>query len=89
MIDDGNDDAVRRNSDAICWIAGWDYKYYDKMSDSKKSFVNVKRGETAFMAAIVIGLLVGLLVKKVSLSLMLGLLIGLGIVFLNQFRVKR
>ncbi|MFT4093975.1 MAG: hypothetical protein QM640_10065 [Niabella sp.] len=59
------------------------------MSDNKKPFIDIKRGEMSFMVAIVIGLLIGTLIKKVRLGLMLGLIIGLGIIFLNGLRTKR
>ena len=59
-----------------------------RMADDKKTFMGVRRGEMAFLVAIVIGLLIGTLIKRVRLGLMLGLVIGLGIVFLNGFRKK-
>lgn len=59
------------------------------MSDNKKPFIDIKRGEMAFLAAIVTGLVIGTLIKKVRFGLMLGLIIGLGIVFLNNLRIKR
>ncbi|MGC4231993.1 MAG: hypothetical protein QM594_03195 [Niabella sp.] len=59
------------------------------MSNSKKPFIDIRRGEMAFFVAIVIGLVIGTLIKKVRLGLMLGLIIGLGIVFLNGIRAKR
>lgn len=59
------------------------------MADNKKPFIDLRRGETAFLIAIVLGVVIGSLIKKVRLGLMLGLVIGLGIVFLNSFRTKR
>ncbi len=59
------------------------------MAEKKKPFIDIKRGEAAFLVAIVVGLFIGILIKKVRLGLILGLIIGLGIVFLNSFRVKR
>lgn len=59
------------------------------MDKNKKPFIDIKRGEAAFLVAIVLGLVIGTLIKKVRLGLMLGLVIGLGIVFLNNFRAKR
>ncbi|WP_346237178.1 hypothetical protein ABDK00_011890 [Niabella insulamsoli] len=60
------------------------------MSDNnKKQIMGMRRGEMAFLVAIVIGLIIGSLVKRVRLGLMLGLIIGLGIVFLNGIRSKR
>lgn len=58
------------------------------MADKKKEFMGIRRGEMAFLVAIVIGLVVGTLIKKVRLGLMLGLIIGLGIVFMNSLRIK-
>lgn len=59
------------------------------MSEQKKPFIDIRRGEAAFMVAVVVGLIIGSLIKKVRLGLMLGLIIGLGIVFLNSFRSKK
>ena len=59
------------------------------MSNNKKPFIDIRRGEAAFLVAIVVGLVIGTLIKRVRLGLMLGLVIGLGIVFLNSFRAKR
>lgn len=59
------------------------------MKDKKKPFIDIRRGEAAFLAAIVIGLILGSLIKRVRLGLMLGLIIGLGIVFVNNLRIKR
>ena len=58
-------------------------------NDKQKTFLGVRRGEMAFLVAIVVGLLIGTLIKKVRFGLMLGLIIGLGIVFLNNFRAKK
>lgn len=55
----------------------------------KKPFIDVKRGEMAFLVAVVIGLVLGTLIKKVRLGLMLGLVMGIIIVFFNSIRTKR
>ncbi len=60
-----------------------------KQIDKEKTFFGIRRGEMAFLVAIVLGLVIGTLIKKVRLGLMLGLVIGLGIVFLNNFRKRR
>ena len=59
------------------------------MSNNKKPFIDIRRGEMAIFLVIVIGVVIGTLFKKVGLGLMLGLIIGLGIVFLNGIRAKR
>lgn len=59
------------------------------MSDNRKPFIDIKRGEMSFFVAIVIGLILGALIKKVRLGLMLGLVIGIVIVSLNGLRSKR
>lgn len=50
---------------------------------------SVRRGEMAFIAAIVLGLILGVLIKKVKLGIILGLIIGIAIVFLGWTRVKK
>ncbi|MCH5685627.1 hypothetical protein LWM68_16025 [Niabella sp. W65] len=57
--------------------------------EKKKPLVDIRRGEMAFLIAIVIGLVIGTLIKRVRFGLMLGLIIGLGIVFMNSLRTKR
>jgi F0F1-type ATP synthase assembly protein I len=59
-----------------------------KQIDKEKTYFGIRRGEMAFLVAIVIGLVLGTLIKKVRVGLMLVLIIGLGIVFLNSFRKK-
>lgn len=54
-----------------------------------KEFMGIRRGEMAFLFAIVLGLVIGTLIKKVRLGLMLGLLLGLFIVFTNSLRKKK
>lgn len=60
-----------------------------EQKNKPKEFMGIRRGEMAFLVAIVMGLIIGTLIKKVRLGLMLGLIIGLGIVFLNSFRGKK
>jgi mannose/fructose/N-acetylgalactosamine-specific phosphotransferase system component IIC len=57
------------------------------MSTQKKP--SVRRGEIAFIFAIVLGLLLGLLIKRVRLGLLLGAGLGLAIVFLGAMGSSR
>lgn len=50
---------------------------------------SIRRGEMAFIFAIVLGLVLGVLIKKVKLGILLGLIIGIAIVFLGWTRTKR
>lgn len=51
----------------------------------KSNFLGVRRGEWAYIAAIILGLIVGVLIKRVRIGLMTGLvlcvLIGLSAIF--------
>lgn len=60
----------------------------NKNINKEKTYFGIRRGEMAFLIAILAGLVIGTLIKKVRLGLMLGLIIGLAIVFLNNFRKK-
>jgi hypothetical protein len=57
------------------------------MSTEKKP--NLRRGEMAFIFAIVLGLLLGLFIKRVRIGLLLGVGLGLVIVFLGASRSSR
>jgi hypothetical protein len=57
------------------------------MAQQKKP--DVRRGEVAFIFAIVLGLLLGMLIKRVRLGLLLGAGLGLVIVFLGASRSSR
>jgi hypothetical protein len=57
------------------------------MSTEKKP--NLRRGELAFIFAIVLGLLLGLFIKRVRVGLLLGVGLGLVIVFLGASRSSR
>ena len=57
------------------------------MSEQRKP--NTKRGDMAFIFAIIIGLVVGVLIKKVRLGILLGLVIGSMIVFTGWLRNNR
>jgi hypothetical protein len=50
---------------------------------------NVRRGEMAFIFAIILGLVIGILIKRVRLGILLGLMIGGSIVFLGWLRSTR
>ncbi len=50
---------------------------------------NAKRGDMAFIVAIIIGLAVGVLIKKVRLGIILGLMLGTIIVFTGWLRSTR
>jgi hypothetical protein len=57
------------------------------MSTDKKN--GIRRGEMAFIVAIVLGLVLGLLIKRVRLGILLGLIIGGAIVALGWLRSTR
>lgn len=57
------------------------------MSTERKP--DVRRGELAFIFAIVLGLLLGLLIKRVRIGLIIGVGLGLIIVFLGANRSSR
>ena len=50
---------------------------------------DAKRGDMAFILAIIIGLAVGLLIKRVRVGILLGLIIGGAIVALGWLRSTR
>ena len=50
---------------------------------------SIRRGEMAFIFAIIIGLLVGILIKKVKLGIIIGLVLGSTIVLLGWLRTTR
>lgn len=50
---------------------------------------NTKRGDMAFIFAIIIGLVVGILIKRVRMGILLGLVIGSMIVFTGWLRNNR
>ncbi|MGZ8509714.1 MAG: hypothetical protein ACXWV6_12060 [Chitinophagaceae bacterium] len=57
------------------------------MSETKKP--SLRRGEVAFIFAIILGLVLGILVKRVRLGIILGLVLGAAIVFLGWTRVNK
>ena len=48
-----------------------------------------RRGEMAFIFAIVLGLLLGFFIKRIRIGLMIGLVLGLLIVFTGLLRSTR
>jgi hypothetical protein len=50
---------------------------------------SIRRGEMAFIFAIILGLAVGILIKKVRLGIILGLILGATIVLLGYLRSTR
>ena len=50
---------------------------------------DVKRGEMAFIFAIILGLGIGVLIKKVRSGLLIGLVLGIAIVFTGWLRTTR
>ena len=57
------------------------------MAEQRKP--DTKRGEMAFIFAIILGLAVGILIKKVRLGILLGLVMGIIIVFTGWLRSTR
>jgi Kef-type K+ transport system membrane component KefB len=57
------------------------------MTDNKKP--SLRRGETAFIFAIVLGLVLGILIKRVRLGIILGIILGGAIVFLGWTRANK
>ena len=49
---------------------------------------SARRGEAAFIFAIILGLVLGILIKKVRLGILLGVILGGAIVFLGWIRAK-
>ncbi len=50
---------------------------------------DVRRGEMAFLFAIILGLVIGFLIKKVRVGIMIGLVLGIIIVFTGWLRTTR
>lgn len=57
------------------------------MATDKKP--DVKRGEMAFIFAIVIGLAIGIMIKKVRIGILIGLVLGILIVLTGWLRTTR
>ncbi|MCC7399991.1 MAG: hypothetical protein IT214_00740 [Chitinophagaceae bacterium] len=50
---------------------------------------DVRRGEVAFIFAIVLGLLLGIFIRRIKIGLLVGLVLGLVIFFLGVLRSSR
>ncbi|HQW44171.1 MAG: hypothetical protein IPP02_10395 [Chitinophagaceae bacterium] len=50
---------------------------------------DVRRGEMAFIFAIVIGLVIGILIKRVRVGILIGLVLGILIVLTGWLRTTR
>jgi hypothetical protein len=50
---------------------------------------DARRGEMAFVVAIVLGLLLGIFIKRIRVGLMIGIALGLLIVFTGLLRSTR
>jgi len=50
---------------------------------------SARRGDMAFIFAIILGLVLGVLIKRVRLGIILGLILGSAIVFLGWIRVNK
>ena len=50
---------------------------------------SIRRGEMAFIFAIVIGLVLGILIKKIRIGIMIGLILGILIVLTGWLRTTR
>ena len=57
------------------------------MSTERKP--GIRRSETAFLFAIVLGLALGIFIKKIRVGLMLGLILGGLIVFTGWLRINK
>lgn len=58
-----------------------------KMSEQRKP--SVRRGEMAFIFAIILGLVLGILIKRVRIGILFGVVLGSAIVFLGWVRSTR
>ena len=50
---------------------------------------SVRRGEMAFIFAIILGLLLGILIKRIRIGIMIGLVLGFLIVLTGWLRATR
>lgn len=50
---------------------------------------SIRRGEMAFIFAIIMGLVLGILIKRVKVGILIGLVLGVAIVFLGWSRVNK
>lgn len=57
------------------------------MTDERKP--SIRRGEMAFIFAIIIGLVVGILIKRVRIGILIGITLGVLIVLTGWLRTTR
>ena len=50
---------------------------------------DVRRGEMAFIVAIILGLVLGIMIKRVRVGILVGLVLGIVIVFTGWLRANR
>lgn len=78
-------------STANCSLATANYLLFTvncQQKMAKQNKPSIRRGEMAFLFAIVLGLLLGLAIKRVRIGILLGLIIGGAIVFLGWTRAN-
>jgi hypothetical protein len=56
---------------------------------SKQKQPSIRRGEMAFIFAIVIGLLLGIMIKRIKVGILIGLVLGFLIVLTGWLRTTR
>ncbi|NOT52729.1 MAG: hypothetical protein HOP10_15805 [Chitinophagaceae bacterium] len=57
------------------------------MTEERKP--NVRRGEMAFIFAIVLGLALGIMIKKIKIGILIGFVLGVIILLTGWLRLKR
>ncbi|MBN8687653.1 MAG: hypothetical protein J0M10_11555 [Chitinophagales bacterium] len=57
------------------------------MAETRKP--DVKRGEMAFIFAIVLGLALGIMIKKIRVGILIGLVLGIMVVLTGWLRSRR
>ena len=50
---------------------------------------NVRRGEMAFIFAIILGLALGIMIKKIRVGILIGIVLGIIILLTGWLRAKR
>ena len=50
---------------------------------------DIRRGEVAFIFAIVLGLLLGIMIRRIRIGIIIGIVLGLLIVFSGMLRSQR
>ena len=56
---------------------------------AKEQKPSIRRGEMAFIFAIVIGLIIGILIKRVRIGILIGIVLGFCIVLLGWSRATK